>query len=99
MGWKCRQPGCCLLSLPKRDITCAEHASEEERAEHEAAERRKRMVDLFYAMDTDLNGMLDVEEFREAMRKVLLPSLLMKRCFTGTSVRAASVLCDEAAHS
>ena len=54
------------------------------------------MVDLFYAMDTDLNGMLDVEEFREAMRKVLLPSLSMKRCFTGTSDRAASVLCDEA---
>ena len=35
-----------------------------------AAERRQRLVDLFYAMDTDLNGMLDVEEFREAMRKV-----------------------------
>lgn len=33
-------------------------------------ERRQRLVDLFYAMDTDLNGMLDVEEFREAMRKV-----------------------------
>ena len=40
------------------------------------------MVDLFYAMDTDLNGMLDVEEFREAMRKVLLPSLFTNRCFT-----------------
>ena len=36
----------------------------------EVAERRQRLVDLFYAMDTDLNGMLDVEEFREAMRKV-----------------------------
>ena len=57
------------------------------------------MMDLFYAMDTDLNGMLDVEEFREAMRKVLLPSLFMKRCFTGTFVRAASIPCDEAAHS
>ena len=36
----------------------------------EVAERRQRLVDLFYAMDTDLNGMLDVGEFREAMRKV-----------------------------
>ena len=36
----------------------------------ELAEKRQRMVDLFNAMDTDLNGMLDVEEFREAMRKV-----------------------------
>lgn len=57
------------------------------------------MMDLFYAMDTDLNGMLDVEEFREAMRKVLLPSLFTKRCFTGTFVGAASILCDEAVHS
>ena len=42
----------------------------------EVAERRQRLVDLFYAVDTDLNGMLDVEEFRDAMRKVctvLLP--------------------------
>ncbi len=44
--------------------------SEEEQAMTELAEKRQRMVDLFYAMDTDLNGMLDVEEFREAMRKV-----------------------------
>ena len=29
---------------------------------------RARLVDLFYAMDSDLNGMLDVEEFRQAMR-------------------------------
>ncbi len=29
---------------------------------------RKQLVDLFYAMDSDLNGMLDVEEFRAAMR-------------------------------
>lgn len=32
------------------------------------ATARARLVDLFYAMDSDLNGMLDVEEFRQAMR-------------------------------
>ena len=32
--------------------------------------RRQRLANLFYAMDTDLNGVLDVEEFREAMRQV-----------------------------
>ena len=47
----------------------AEALSSQEAADIEVAERRQRMVDLFYAMDTDLNGMLDVEEFREAMRK------------------------------
>lgn len=59
----------------QREVTayaCAESASEEEQAMSEVAERRQRLVDLFYAMDTDLNGMLDVEEFREAMRKVCM---------------------------
>ena len=46
--------------------------SEEEQAMSEVAERRQRLVDLFYAVDTDLNGMLDVEEFRDAMRKVCI---------------------------
>ncbi|EIE27629.1 hypothetical protein COCSUDRAFT_55621 [Coccomyxa subellipsoidea C-169] len=39
---------------------------EAETSVEEAA--RKQLVDLFYAMDSDLNGMLDVEEFRAAMR-------------------------------
>lgn len=55
---------CLMLSYPH-----AEALSSQEAADAEVAERRQRMVDLFYAMDTDLNGMLDVEEFREAMRK------------------------------
>ena len=60
----------------------AESVSEEEQAMSAVAERRQRLVDLFYAMDTDLNGMLDVAEFREAMRKVcmLLLGGSMLRC-------------------
>ncbi|CAL5223981.1 g6593 [Coccomyxa viridis] len=52
-----------------KQASSAESVSEEEQAMSEVAERRQRLVDLFYAMDTDLNGMLDVGEFREAMRK------------------------------
>ena len=48
----------------------------------EVAERRQRLVDLFYAMDTDLNGMLDVEEFREAMRKATLSLMALFCCIT-----------------
>ncbi len=48
----------------------AEEDDADARLENEAAAARQRMADLFYAMDTDLNGMLDVEEFREAMRQV-----------------------------
>ena len=43
-------------------------AGEPVQGEEEA--RRQRLANLFYAMDTDLNGVLDVEEFREAMRQV-----------------------------
>jgi len=39
---------------------------EEQQSEEEVA--RARLTNLFYAMDSDLNGMLDVEEFRAAMR-------------------------------
>lgn len=54
----------------KRMCAEAEGAkSPEDIAVSEVAARRQRMVDLFYAMDTDLNGMLDVGEFREAMIK------------------------------
>ena len=45
-------------------------ASGEEEQASEAQLRRQRLADLFYAMDADLNGMLDVGEFREAMRQV-----------------------------
>ena len=39
----------------------AEALSSQEAADIEVEERRQRMVDLFYAINTHLNGMLDVK--------------------------------------
>ncbi|DBA69075.1 TPA: hypothetical protein ACH3X2_013235 [Trebouxia sp. C0005] len=39
-------------------------------SDQETSQRRARVKDLFYAMDTDNNGKLDVGEFREAMREL-----------------------------
>jgi hypothetical protein len=56
---------CFCDSAPyKRELSCAEPESV-----HELGARRQRLANLFYAMDSDLNGMLDVEEFREAMKR------------------------------
>lgn len=39
-------------------------------SDQETSQRRTRVKDLFYAMDKDNNGKLDVGEFREAMREL-----------------------------
>lgn len=55
----------CVLWVISADMHVA-GPKEEQQSEEEAA--RARLANLFYAMDSDLNGMLDVEEFRAAMR-------------------------------
>ncbi|BDA48562.1 hypothetical protein COCOBI_12-2420 [Coccomyxa sp. Obi] len=59
-----------LLVLESADRHAEErkNAPREETGASEEEAARARLVDLFYAMDSDLNGMLDVEEFRAAMR-------------------------------
>lgn len=44
--------------------------SSAEGSKKESSQRRKRVKDLFHAMDKDGNGKLDVGEFREAMREL-----------------------------
>lgn len=41
-----------------------DHNTDAATSEQEARERRTRVKDLFYAMDKDSNGKLDVGEFR-----------------------------------
>lgn len=47
-----------------------DHSTDAANSNQETSERRARVKDLFYAMDKDGNGKLDVGEFREAMREL-----------------------------
>ena len=59
-----------------------DHSTDAANSNQETSERRARVKDLFYAMDKDGNGKLDVGEFRGwSYHRLMYLSMLLHRVF------------------